>query len=175
MLKTDTSRSPKLTMPGAPKMDPELFSQDGGLGKHLEKVGPSMAAKSEEFSKLDSAWARYEFLRRVRIHSRYLLFYSIEIHTNRKKTAYKYQSRSNSWCHECPDDFGLVEKDLSKAIELKEKGNELFKTNQLMEAKDFYTDALRYCPFDEKDALKNQEYSIILANRSAVTDKEHFF
>ena len=86
MLKTDTSRSPKLTMPGAPKMDPELFSQDGGLRKHLEKVGPSMAAKSEEFSKLDSAWARYEFLRRVRIHSRYLLFYSIEIHTNRKKT-----------------------------------------------------------------------------------------
>ena len=68
----------------------------------------------------------------------------------------------------------MVDKDLSKAIELKEKGNELFKSNQFMEAKDFYTDALRYCPFDEKDASKNQEYSIILANRSAVTDKGNF-
>lgn len=94
---------------------------------------------------MESAWARYEFL------------------------------RSNSWCYECSDDFGLVEKDLSKAIELKEKGNELFKSNQFMEAKDFYTDALRYCPFDEKDASKNQEYSIILANRSAVTDKVYLY
>ena len=50
-------------MPGAVKMDLELFSQDGGLRKHLEKVEPAMAAKSEEFSKLESAWARYEFLR----------------------------------------------------------------------------------------------------------------
>ena len=44
-------------------MDLELFSQDGGLRKHLDKVEPAMAAKSEEFSKLESAWARYEFLR----------------------------------------------------------------------------------------------------------------
>ena len=50
-------------MPGAVKMDLELFSQDGDLRKHLDKVEPAMAAKSEEFSKLESAWARYEFLR----------------------------------------------------------------------------------------------------------------
>ena len=54
---------------------------------------------------------------------------------------------------------------------LKEKGNELFKANQFMEAKDQYTQALRYCPFDESDPSKNQDYSVILANRSAVTDK----
>ena len=68
-------------------------------------------------------------------------------------------------------DFGLIEKDLNKALELKAKGNELFKANQWMEAKDFYTEALQYCPFDEAEPKNNQEYSVILANRSAVTDK----
>ena len=83
--------------------------------------------------------------------------------------------RDNSWAYECSDDLGLVTKDMTKAMELKDKGNELFKANQLMEAKEMYTQALQHCPFDESDPSKNQEYSVILANRSAVTDKVYLY
>ena len=34
-----------------------------------------------------------------------------------------------------------------------------------------YTKALQYCPFDNNVLTNNKEYSIILANRSACTDK----
>ena len=40
-----------------------------------------------------------------------------------------------------------------------------------MEAKDLYTKALQYCPFDATDITNNKEYAVILANRSACTDK----
>ena len=60
-------------------------------------------------------------------------------------------------------------------MEYKAKGNELFKTNQLIEARDLYTKALQYCPFDKKDTANNKDYAVILANRSACTDKIGLF
>ena len=60
-------------------------------------------------------------------------------------------------------------------MEYKAKGNELFKTNKLIEARDLYTKALQYCPFDKKDTANNKDYAVILANRSACTDKIGLF
>ena len=60
-------------------------------------------------------------------------------------------------------------------MEYKAKGNGLFKTNQLIEARDLYTKALQYCPFDKKDTANNKDYAVILANRSACTDKIGLF
>ena len=38
-----------------------------------------------------------------------------------------------------------------------------------------YTKALRYCPVDSADITNNKDYAIILANRSACTDKMGLF
>ena len=60
-------------------------------------------------------------------------------------------------------------------MEYKAKGNELFKTNKLIEAKDLYTKALQCCPLDKNDTANNKDYAVILANRSACTDKIGLF
>ena len=60
-------------------------------------------------------------------------------------------------------------------MEYKTKGNELFKTNKLIEAKDLYTKALQCCPLDKNDTANNKDYAVILANRSACTDKIGLF
>ena len=60
-------------------------------------------------------------------------------------------------------------------MEYKAKGNELFKTNKLIEAKDLYTKALQCCPLDKNDTTNNKDYAVILANRSACTDKIGLF
>lgn len=70
---------------------------------------------------------------------------------------------------------GFPKKDLGLALKFKEEGNDLFKANKFMEAADMYTKALQHCPFDSSDPSKNKDYSIILANRSAATDKAGFF
>lgn len=64
----------------------------------------------------------------------------------------------------------LIKVDLETALKFKDEGNKLFKAGQLMEAKDLYTKALMYCPFNMEEPEKNKEYSIILANRSACLD-----
>ena len=60
-------------------------------------------------------------------------------------------------------------------MEYKAKGNELFKKNKLIEAKDLYTKALQCCPLDKNDTANNKDYAVILANRSACTDKIGLF
>ena len=56
-------------------------------------------------------------------------------------------------------------------MKFKEEGNTLFKNNSPQDAKDMYTKALMYCPFDENDLKNNKDYAIILANRSAALEK----
>ena len=56
-------------------------------------------------------------------------------------------------------------------MEYKDEGNKCFKAGQGQEAKDWYTKSLQWCPFDKDNLENNKEYSIILANRSAVLDQ----
>jgi len=64
-----------------------------------------------------------------------------------------------------------INKSLDDAMKFKEEGNNLFKSNSPQDAKDMYTKALMYCPFDENDLKNNKDYAIILANRSAALEK----
>merc|ERR1711963_447125 len=64
-----------------------------------------------------------------------------------------------------------INKSLDDAMKFKEEGNNLFKSNSQQDAKDMYTKALMYCPFDENDLKNNKDYAIILANRSAALEK----
>ena len=68
-----------------------------------------------------------------------------------------------------------IKPDLEKALKFKEEGNKCFKAGQGQDAKDWYTKALQYCPFDANNLEKNKEYSIILANRSAVLDQNGMY
>lgn len=63
-------------------------------------------------------------------------------------------------------------KNLEKALEFKEQGNDFFRSNNYGEAYKFYTKALQHCPVDELNPAdpKNKQYSIIWANRSAALD-----
>ena len=63
-----------------------------------------------------------------------------------------------------------ITKSLDDAMKFKEEGNNLFKSNSQQDAKDMYTKALMYCPFDENDLKSNKDYAIILANRSAALE-----
>lgn len=60
-------------------------------------------------------------------------------------------------------------------MKYKEEGNKCFKAGQGQEAKDWYTKSLQWCPFDKDNLENNQEYSIILANRSAVLDQNQCY
>jgi len=64
-------------------------------------------------------------------------------------------------------------KNLEKALEFKELGNEQFRLNQFGEAYNLYTKALLNCPVDEDNPTdpNNKQFSIFLANRSAALDK----
>jgi len=62
------------------------------------------------------------------------------------------------------------EKDLEKALELKEEGNKLFKNGQHKEARDVYTKSLQFCPVDYEHPAENKDFAIILANRSAALE-----
>ena len=55
-------------------------------------------------------------------------------------------------------------------MKFKDEGNKLFKSNSPQDAKDMYTKALMYCPFNENDLKSNKDYAIILANRSAALE-----
>ena len=127
------------------KMASQLLKEEGQFQNHLAKIKPKFQSKVGDFKKLKTPWEKSSFL------------------------------TANDMEFLVGKDFGLIEKDLKKAMEFKEQGNAMFKTGQLMEAKDMYTKSLQHCPFDESDATKNQEYSIILANRSAVTDKVYLY
>ena len=61
-------------------------------------------------------------------------------------------------------------KRLDDALKFKEEGNKLFKNGSPQDAKDMYTKALMYCPFNENDLKNNKDYAIILANRSAALE-----
>merc|ERR1711936_9460 len=63
-------------------------------------------------------------------------------------------------------------RNLEKALEIKEKGNDFFRQRNYGEAFKHYTQALQHCPVNEdkpEDPI-NRDYSIMLANRSAATD-----
>merc|ERR1719347_825210 len=63
-------------------------------------------------------------------------------------------------------------KNLEKALEFKEEGNDHFRRNMFREAIQSYTKAIQYCPVNESnpDDPKNKDYSIFFANRSAAMD-----
>merc|ERR1719347_144639 len=63
-------------------------------------------------------------------------------------------------------------KNLEKALELKEEGNDHFRRNMFREAIQSYTKAIQYCPVNESnpDDPTNKDYSIFFANRSAAMD-----
>lgn len=63
-------------------------------------------------------------------------------------------------------------RNLEKAMEFKEKGNDFFRARQYGEAFKNYTLAIQHCPVNEEkpeDPI-NRDYSIMLANRSAAMD-----
>jgi len=63
-------------------------------------------------------------------------------------------------------------RDIEKAREFKEKGNDFYRQNNYQEAVKNYTMAIQYCPVDEANPAdpKNKDYSIFFANRSAAFD-----
>jgi len=63
-------------------------------------------------------------------------------------------------------------RDIEKAREFKEKGNDFYRQNNYQEAVKNYTMAIQYCPVDEANPgdPKNKDYSIFFANRSAAFD-----
>jgi len=63
-------------------------------------------------------------------------------------------------------------RDIEKAREYKENGNDLFRKNMFLEALDQYTLAIQHCPVNEENPEdpNNKDYSIFLANRSAAFD-----
>jgi len=63
-------------------------------------------------------------------------------------------------------------RDLEKALEFKEKGNDFFRQRNYGEAFKHYTQAIQHCPVNEEkpEDLVNKDYSIMLANRSAAMD-----
>merc|ERR1719334_1509292 len=63
-------------------------------------------------------------------------------------------------------------RDIEKAREFKEKGNNFYRQNNYQEAVKNYTMAIQYCPVDEANPAdpKNKDYSIFFANRSAAFD-----
>ena len=56
--------------------------------------------------------------------------------------------------------------DLDRALDVKLKGNEKFKSNEFDEAKKLYTEAIGICPTQRK-----AELSIIFQNRAAANEK----
>jgi len=63
-------------------------------------------------------------------------------------------------------------RDLEKALEFKEKGNDFFRQRNYGEAFKNYTQAIQHCPVNEENPEDpiNRDYSIMLANRSAAMD-----
>merc|ERR1712107_673534 len=63
-------------------------------------------------------------------------------------------------------------RDIEKAREYKEKGNDFFRKNMFIEALDQYTLAIQHCPVNEENPEdpNNKDYSIFFANRSAAYD-----
>eukprot|EP00092_Neocalanus_flemingeri_P004085 GFUD01004397.1.p1 GENE.GFUD01004397.1~~GFUD01004397.1.p1 ORF type:complete len:687 (+),score=157.59 GFUD01004397.1:181-2241(+) len=63
-------------------------------------------------------------------------------------------------------------RNLEKALEFKEKGNDFFRLRTYGEAFKNYTQALQHCPVNEENPEDpiNRDYSIMLANRSAAMD-----
>ncbi len=61
--------------------------------------------------------------------------------------------------------------DLKRSLELKEEGNKLYKENRLNEAREAYTKSMQIYPVNYDNICDNKEYSIIVANRSAVLDQ----
>jgi len=63
-------------------------------------------------------------------------------------------------------------RNLEKALEFKEKGNDFFRKHQYGEAFHNYTLAIQHCPYNEENPEDpiNRDYSIMLANRSAAMD-----
>jgi len=63
-------------------------------------------------------------------------------------------------------------RNLEKALEFKEKGNDFFRKHQFGEAFKNYTMAIAHCPYNEENPEDpvNRDYSIMLANRSAAMD-----
>lgn len=63
-------------------------------------------------------------------------------------------------------------RDIEKAREFKEKGNEFYRQNNYMEAFKNYTLAIQHCPVNESNPEDpaNKDYSIFFANRSAAFD-----
>jgi len=63
-------------------------------------------------------------------------------------------------------------RNLEKALEFKEKGNDFFRKHQYGEAFKHYTLAIQHCPVNEENPEDpaNRDYSIMLANRSAAMD-----
>jgi len=63
-------------------------------------------------------------------------------------------------------------RNLEKALEYKEQGNEFYRNKKYGDAYKFYTKALQHCPVVENEPMdpKNRQYSIIWANRSAALD-----
>lgn len=58
-------------------------------------------------------------------------------------------------------------RDIEKAREYKEKGNDFFRKNMFIEALDQYTLAIQHCPVNEENPEdpNNKDYSIFFANR----------
>uniref|UniRef100_A0A0K2TBM5 SET and MYND domaincontaining protein 4like [Bombus terrestris] n=2 Tax=Lepeophtheirus salmonis TaxID=72036 RepID=A0A0K2TBM5_LEPSM len=65
---------------------------------------------------------------------------------------------------------GVVVKNKEKGLKLKTKGNELYKEGNLLEAREVYTEAMRFCPLNEKNPMENKDFAIIVANRSAASE-----
>ena len=60
----------------------------------------------------------------------------------------------------------MQEKDLDRALAIKLKGNEKFKSNEFVEANKLYTEAIGICPPHRKSEL-----AIIFQNRAAANEK----
>lgn len=74
--------------------------------------------------------------------------------------------------HEVKAEVSGSIKNLEKALEFKEQGNDFFRQRNYGEAFKFYTKAIQHCPVDESkpEDPANKDFSIMFANRSAAMD-----
>ncbi len=65
-----------------------------------------------------------------------------------------------------------MEKSAEVAKKLREEGNALFKESKNFQARLAYTRSLRACPVDYDNPERNEDFAIVLANRSAALEGE---
>jgi len=125
------------------KFEGVLFGEGGEFDLYYKKIKKSVSGdKLKQFGVISSSEERAKFLLGLP-----------EIHAIKVEAAASIRN-------------------LEKALEFKEKGNDFFRKHQYGEAFKNYTMAIQHCPYNEENPEDpvNRDYSIMLANRSAAMD-----